>query len=433
MSPSLHVEIEPTNICNTRRLHCPHEALSRPYGKMDWETYQAILDKVMVYSETFSLQYAGMGEPLLNPLLYDFIRYVSAKAPTAITTNASALTRHNLEKLAEAGLRDLTISFNGTDPEIYTLMMGGLNFERAESNLRQAIELSRGTQMQVNANVSVTRQTQDQLDGIRHYLEDAGVSGVYFSKCHHRGGYLKGDLVCNTPPPPAADDRCDIFTQTLFVSWTGEVLSCCHDLAGANVVGDLRSQSIEAVLANKARIALKGVRFDICKGCNDLYRYMTDRTPDGRAIGDWVYSLYSREEVHYQLMIRQAIRTASSRNGCYRSMPRKAGWSSFTAARPRAVGRLCRRALSGLPPGSSASRISKTSSARRRHRRQTFTSRPKLRARRCTPSRPAAPGACSTACAVPSSPLAAAASASGTPCCSDPTQPGIEKTNLVKT
>ena len=49
---------------------------------------------------------------------------------------------------------------------------------------------------------------------------------------------------CRTPSPPADDFRCDIFTRTLFVAWTGEVLSCCHDLAGANVVGDFLDAEI---------------------------------------------------------------------------------------------------------------------------------------------------------------------------------------------
>jgi hypothetical protein len=89
------------------------------------------------------------------------------------------------------------------------------------------------------------------------------------------------------------DFRCDIFTKTLFVAWTGEVLSCCHDLAGANVVGDLRVEEVGDVFRRKLGIAADGVKFDICKGCNDMYRFMDDRTPDGRPIADWVYELYT--------------------------------------------------------------------------------------------------------------------------------------------
>ncbi len=291
----LHVEIEPTNICNTRCLHCPHETISRPYGKMDWEVYKTVMDKVADYTPDFSVEFAGMGEPLLNPALYQFISYISPKASkTIITTNGSALTSQNIQKLVDAGLSNLTISFNGDDPEIYELMMGGLDFERAHKNLINAIQYCRGTGTSLSANVSVTRQTQERLPDLRRFLEDSGIEHIFFSKCHNRGGFLKGDVICNTPPPPTDRYRCDIFTNTLFVAWTGEVLSCCHDLAGENIIGDLRTDALSVILQAKDQTAAQGVRFEICKGCNDIYRFMNDRTPDGRSIGDWIYSLYAR-------------------------------------------------------------------------------------------------------------------------------------------
>ena len=289
----LHVEIEPTNICNTECLHCPHDAISRPYGKMDWDTYQTVVDQVLNHTPNHNFEFAGMGEPLLNPLIYRFIDYLRGKSPTSVTSNASALTPANTEKLIQAGLNHLTISFNGEDKTIYELMMGGLNFERAEKNLRNAILMAQGTQMVVGANVSVTRQTQERLADIRKYLNDAGVTDIYFSKCHNRGGFLKGDLVCTTPAPPSESYRCDIFKNTLFVAWTGEILSCCHDLSGATSLGDLHSLKLNSVLENKERITQSGVRFDICRNCNDLYRFMDDQPVGSKDIGDWIYNLYA--------------------------------------------------------------------------------------------------------------------------------------------
>jgi hypothetical protein len=292
-APNIHIEIEATNLCNTRCLHCPHELLARPTGRMGWDTYQGVMDKLMAFTPDFSVEYAGMGEPLLNPSIYDFIRYVSGKGRTTLTTNASALTPQNARRLIEAGLAGLTISFNGDEPQLYESMMGGLNFQRAQQNLRTAVELSRGTRTEVAANVSVTRQTQTRLASIKQYLNDTGVTNIFFSKCHARGGFLKDESVCDTPMPASALDRCDIFANTLFVAWTGEALSCCHDLAGANVLGDLKTDLLETILDKKQHILASGLHFDICAHCNDLYRFMNDQTLDGRSIADWVYDLYA--------------------------------------------------------------------------------------------------------------------------------------------
>jgi FkbM family methyltransferase len=292
----LHVEIEPTNICNTRCLHCPHESLSRPYGKMDWDTYQIVMDKTMAYTPNFSVEYAGMGEPLLNPEVYNFIKYVSGMGSTSLTTNASALTDKNIQKLIDAGLSRLTISFNGEAKAVYELMMGGLDFERAQKNIRRAIDIINGSNTEIIANVSVTRQTQGRLKDIKKYLNDAGIQTIIFSKCHNRGGFLKGNLVCNTPMPPTDSYRCDIYKNTLFVTWTGQVLSCCHDLAGNNILGDFRIDEVKPILEEKQKVITKGVSFDICKSCNDLYRFMDDQSLEGFVIADWIYNLYATKD-----------------------------------------------------------------------------------------------------------------------------------------
>jgi sulfatase maturation enzyme AslB (radical SAM superfamily) len=293
---TLSVEIEPTNLCNTQCVHCPHDAISRPVGKMDWETYQAILDKVIAFSEGTSdlwVGFAGMGEPLLNPLIYRFVEYAHGKATTMITSNASALTAQNMEKLIAAGLRILTISFNGHDKGLYELMMGGLNFERARKNLEAAKKICQGTSTEIQINLSVTRQTEGHIEEIRKYFLDQGIQNIIFSKCHNRGGFLKGDLICRTPMPPSHLSRCDIFGNNLFVAWNGDVLSCCHDLAGENRQGNLITDSIEGILSTKDKTVSQGTFFEICKHCNDFYRFADDQQTSGISISESVYDLYT--------------------------------------------------------------------------------------------------------------------------------------------
>jgi len=262
------------------------------------------MDKVFSIESDVSVEFAGMGEPLLNPLVYRFIGYISDRARTSLTTNASALTPQNIQRLIEAGLDRLTISFNGTDKESYELMMGGLDFARAESHLHTAIEMSRRQRMQVAANISVTKQLQSRLAHVRDYLTRAGVQTIFFSKCHNRGGNLNDPAICDTPLPPKwASARCDIFTNTLFVAWNGDVLSCCHDLAGANRLGNLGSDELEIILARRQAIAEKGVDFAICQGCNDMYRYMHAPTPDGSPLSEWIYALYASEDERTRKLI----------------------------------------------------------------------------------------------------------------------------------
>jgi hypothetical protein len=150
---------------------------------MTWETFQIVADKVLAYGRTQAIDFAGMGEPTLNPNLPRFIEYFRGKIPTLITTNVSALTPRNIEKLIEAGLGTMIVSFNGADAATYELMMGGLSFERADRYLADLVQRAKG-RMNVVANVSVTKQTRGKLN-------DMGVEQITFSLCHNRGGHLK--------------------------------------------------------------------------------------------------------------------------------------------------------------------------------------------------------------------------------------------------
>ncbi|MBI5033452.1 MAG: radical SAM protein [Chloroflexi bacterium] len=299
-----HIEIEATNECNTRCLHCPHESITRPYGKMEWRTFQTVMDKAFAFNvNDVSVEFAGMGEPLLNPNIYRFIEYISDRTPISLTTNASALTPQNTARLIDAGLDRLTISFNGTDQATYELMMGGLSFERAAGYLRTAVEMSKGKRMKVAANISVSKQTQTHLPEIRQYLQGVGVDTIFFSKCHNRGTYLNDSRICTTPLPPVNDSRCDIFENTLFVAWNGDVLSCCHDLSGENKIANLLTDELAPIMQKKQAIITQGVDFPICQGCNDMYRYMNASTPDGSPLSEWIYSLYASEDERTQKLV----------------------------------------------------------------------------------------------------------------------------------
>ena len=261
-------------------------------GMMSWETFQVIADKVLAHGKTRAIDFAGMGEPTLNPNLPRFIEYFKGKIPTLITTNVSALTPKNIEKLIEAGLGTIIVSFNGADAATYELMMGGLNFERADKYLADLVQRAKG-RMQVAANVSVTKQTREKLEEIKRYLTGAGVERISFSMCHNRGGHLKGNGICDTPIPPASIKRCDIFDWTLFVAWTGDVLACCHDLDGVGKIGNLVTDGIEDIQRYKSGLKGRGAIFPMCATCNDLYRFSGDITPSGQPITEWVYALHS--------------------------------------------------------------------------------------------------------------------------------------------
>jgi sulfatase maturation enzyme AslB (radical SAM superfamily) len=294
-------EIEATNHCNIRCLHCPHEAISRPRGKMAWQTYQTVVKKIRAYThgEKFALSFSGMGEPLLNPEIYRFIEYVSPYATTSFASNGSALTESNIRKLIDAGLDLVYFSFNGDEPDVFLKMMGGLSYEKVLTNLRNAVRLSRGSRLKIQANVSITKANQDRISRIKEMLDEEGVGPILYSLCHSRGGNLLDKSVCDTPPMPVERWGCDVMKNTLFIDWRGKAFICDHDIHGEYGLGDLLAEPLETVLGRRAKLLDEGLSFKICQQCNDVMRIGDSPILESGAGGifrEWIYDLYKETD-----------------------------------------------------------------------------------------------------------------------------------------
>ena len=291
-----HAEIEATNHCNTRCLHCPHETMSRERGRMSWETFETIIQKIRAHAggERFSLSFSGMGEPLLHPLLPRFIAHVSREAFTGFACNGAALTEQNVRTLQAAGLDVIYLSFNGDEPALYERMMGGIKFDRVLGHLRRAVALARGTRLQINANVSVTRANRHRLTQVRQLLNDEGVVQITFSMCHSRGGNLRDPDVIYTPPMPDDPGHCEVIKHTLFVDWRGRAHICDHDLHDEHLLGDLTTEPLETVLARRQQLIDHGLPFKMCHDCTDLLKggFHLFQNDVGGRLPEWVYELF---------------------------------------------------------------------------------------------------------------------------------------------
>jgi hypothetical protein len=264
---------------------------------MSWETYTAVIGQLRRHTrgERFSISYSGMGETLLNPLIFDFIRHVSGDAVTSFASNGALLTEENIRKLIEAGLDRIYFSFNGDEPGVFTTMMGGLSYERVLAQVRSAVALARGTRLTLRANVSITKANQGRLTRIKTLLEGEKLGPVTFSLCHNRGGNLKDEAVCDTPAMDAGHWTCDVMKNTLFVDWQGRAHICDHDIHGEYGLGDLMSEPIETVLRRRDELLRDSSALAICRQCNDIMRIggtLPLASGGGGNFRDWIYHLH---------------------------------------------------------------------------------------------------------------------------------------------
>src|SRR5512141_2070036 len=99
----LTLAIESTAKCNLFCPMCPRENIHFPARDMELDLFRKIIDESKDFLE-FAVPY-GVGEPLLNPEIYDMIGYCKQLGvPTGISTNATTLTEDASRRLIRSGL-----------------------------------------------------------------------------------------------------------------------------------------------------------------------------------------------------------------------------------------------------------------------------------------------------------------------------------------
>lgn len=195
------MQIEVSNICSLTCTYCPHPSQIRPKGNMSMEVFAKCIEAVRrsdnpAHKGKKLLYLNHFGEPLLNPLLPEFIRYAVS---------------HDVE---------VTFASNGVDHS-KTLFPRELWQRLADAGLK-AVELS--------AHVKSERTLRNHIGDI------AKVTWVFKPK----PGYLHNwvgqvslakyriDPDLNIPLEP-----CDYETQKMFaVTWDGKLAACCYDIEG---------------------------------------------------------------------------------------------------------------------------------------------------------------------------------------------------------
>lgn len=125
----LDVEWEITNACNLRCRHCYVAAGKKLENELDTREALRIvaeLDKIGVTDITIS-----GGEPFLRSDLWQVIEEInSRKIPFILYTNATLLDEHKIKRLAEYGVKGISLSLNGATAATHNFVQDADTFEK---------------------------------------------------------------------------------------------------------------------------------------------------------------------------------------------------------------------------------------------------------------------------------------------------------------
>jgi sulfatase maturation enzyme AslB (radical SAM superfamily) len=286
-------DLELTNLCNTACAFCPRDAISRPQGHMTGETFDLFLERLISYSRQIEGQkieiveekqeallesgerspvrviFCGMGECLIHKHAADWLGRIRSETGlrASIVTNGALLSRETVDRLISAGVTNIFISVPGINQETYNCYIP-LEWNKILTNICEAHRASPGV---VRISATLPADASISEADVRRFWQEKGIPVESVSKCHNRGGFLTDQNLLSRIGAP--DSYCGVIVRHNFIAWDGQILSCCHDLKGNNLIGSIQEDSFLEIARRRTLIMKQGVNFEICKMCNDPERF----------------------------------------------------------------------------------------------------------------------------------------------------------------
>jgi radical SAM protein with 4Fe4S-binding SPASM domain len=271
--PQLY-QLETTNQCPYTCISCPRTySMQRPVGHMDIGLFRSIVDQVRPAWQLDNLRdeaFLGLwlfGEPTVYRHFAESIEYCHEKKFSAcISTNPSVWTERRIDIMLETGLDAMFVTMDGMDDETSMAIRGKVaSYTRGEQNLRQLtqkkVALGRSKPV-IHLNMVKQPRNAHQWELFRSHWEGVeGIDSITLSTYSTFSGDVPEiNAVGMRFAEQDAEQAKAVALQRYFssfacyypwhsvsVMWDGKVVPCCRDYDAGTVLGDLKTESLEAI------------------------------------------------------------------------------------------------------------------------------------------------------------------------------------------
>ncbi len=265
--------VSSTSRCNLHCPMCPRAITEFANQDIEIGLFRKIVDEGAPFFEFVIPQ--GGGEPLLNPQIFDLVRYCKSKGlRTGFSTNATLLRGEKLDDLFESGLDSLILAFDGATADVYEKYRQGASFEATRRNILEFLRRKQERKSPIHVTVQMVRlpENQHQIGDFHAMWRIPGVDQVRIKEDE-----IGVDDVCipsDDPPKKQKLNPCHYLWQgPIYVEENGDVYPCCHAWQ-AQPLGNVRHERLLDIWNNDRIRAMRAahVRGDVsafpeCTNC----------------------------------------------------------------------------------------------------------------------------------------------------------------------
>lgn len=276
------VMIENTNICNADCTFCPHKAMRRPSGVMDMALFKKIIDDCSSSGVDYVTIY-GFGEPLMDRLFFERVRYAKEKGIKRVTTNTNAfyLDEEKIDLLIKSGIDEVYVSFDAFSAATFKKIRPNLDFNKVRQNilglLAKRAEAGSSRPQVVLSFVESPLNSKEVSLYLRYWKGRADF--VSISIAHNWTGQIKDKNLQGA----ALRDPCRLLWTDMFILYNGDVALCCNDYEGRVIIGNIKNRSIKDIWGGDILAKLREVHLrknfsalGLCEKCNYNFHYKSN-------------------------------------------------------------------------------------------------------------------------------------------------------------
>lgn len=288
----INVTIEPTNVCNAKCPVCETGAddLGRKKEFLSFDDFKVIIDKISPYTNT--LMYYFMGEPFLNKEWVKQVQYAKSQGIPFISTCTNGDVKGIPEEIIESGIDFVSFQMGGTTQETHEIYRVSTKLQNIQDNLLKTIQLKKenNSNLHIEAGFILMKHNEHQVNEFIEWCKNIDVDSFnIIDPCvrtvEQGNKYLPTDKKHWIYDPKKFDqgklqrrvipkNDCPWIYYSMTVMSNGDVVPCCHDACGKEVMGNLIVEDLEdvwngndyQVFRNKIFTNQKNV--EICRLCS---------------------------------------------------------------------------------------------------------------------------------------------------------------------
>lgn len=287
----MNITIEPTNMCNLRCPVCETGAgiLGREEGHMSFEQFKLVIDKVSAHTNT--LMFYFMGEPFLNKEAYRMIRYAKDSGIPWVTTCTNG-DPVNPEKLVESGIDEVSFQIGGMTQETHSIYRINSDLARVLGKIEETVRIKRrnNSAMKISCGFILMKHNEHEVDAFYQKMHELGVDeATVIDPCvrtveqgqqmlpsdrahwfYDEQAFNQGEL----RPKVLPDNDCPWIYYSMSVHVNGDVVPCCRDPLGEEVMGNLFEQELDEIWNGpryrefRKKIMTEQGKVKICRLCS---------------------------------------------------------------------------------------------------------------------------------------------------------------------